>query len=117
MKEIENYINSFDNENIKIKLNELYSIFTSLMPKNANETISYGIPTFTINNINIIHFGGAKNHVAIYPGSEIVESLQNEIAKLNLDYSKGTIKFKLDHNLPKEFIAKITKIRLSKITN
>lgn len=75
----------------------------------AAERISYGIPTFW-NGENIIHFGGAKNHIGLYPGSEAVVVFADRLQ--GYPTSKGTIQFPLDRPIPYELIAEITDYRV-----
>ncbi len=110
---IQAYIKSFADPKVQLKLSQLYQLLLSLIPAEAERQISYGIPTFKLKGKNLIHFGGAKNHVAIYPGAAAVEQFSSELQKLNLDSSKGTIKFKLEQDLPAELIQKIVKFKLA----
>jgi uncharacterized protein YdhG (YjbR/CyaY superfamily) len=114
MEEVANYINSFEDALVKAKLNELYKLLSSLVPKEAVQTISYGIPTFKLKGKNLIHFGGAKNHVAIYPGAEPIAYFAEELK--NFKTSKGTIQFKLSEKLPNKLIEEIVKFRLDKLS-
>jgi uncharacterized protein YdhG (YjbR/CyaY superfamily) len=75
----------------------------------AKEAIAYGIPTFKLNG-NLVHFGGYKNHVSFYPGSEAIEIFKKELAEY--ECSKGTIKFPLGKPIPYALVAEITKYRV-----
>ena len=113
MEEVANYVNSFKDAQVKAKLNELYILLSSLVPKEAIQTISYGIPTFKFKGKNLIHFGGAKNHVAIYPGAEPIAHFAKELEGFKT--SKGTIQFKLNEKLPNKLIEEIIKFRLDRL--
>lgn len=114
MEEIANYIAGFDDEQVRAKLNELYKLLLGLVPKESVRTISYGIPTFKLKGKNLIHFGGAKNHVAIYPGAEPISHFAKELEGFTT--SKGTIQFKLNEKLPNKLIAEIIKFSLEKLS-
>jgi len=114
MEEVANYINSFEDALVKAKLNELYKLLSSLVPREATEVISYGIPTFKFKSKNLIHFGGAKSHVAIYPGAEPIAYFTEELK--NFKTSKGTVQFKLSEKLPNKLIEEIVKFRLDKLS-
>lgn len=77
----------------------------------SKEAIAYGIPTFKLNG-NLVHFGGYKNHIGFYPGSEAIEEFKNELE--NYECSKGTIKFPLNKPIPYDLVTKITKYRVQK---
>jgi uncharacterized protein YdhG (YjbR/CyaY superfamily) len=72
----------------------------------AEEAIKYQIPTFVLKG-NLIHFGGYKNHIGLYPGSKPVEEFKDELSRYEV--SKGTIRFPLDKPIPLGLISKITK--------
>jgi len=114
MEEIADYINSFEDTEVKAKLNEIYKLLSNLLPKEAIQTISYGIPTFKFKGKNLIHFGGAKNHVAIYPGAEPIAYFNEKLKKFKT--SEGTIRFKLNEKLPNKLIEEIIKFNLGKIS-
>ncbi len=75
----------------------------------AVERIRYGIPTFWQGE-NVIHFGGAKNHVGLYPGAEAIVVFADRLA----DYqtAKGSIQFPLNRPIPYDLIADITEYRV-----
>lgn len=75
----------------------------------ANEKISYGIPTFTFHG-NLVHFGGFKDHIGFFPGGAGVANFQSKLK--GYETSKGTIRFPLDKPLPLDLITKITKFRV-----
>ena len=72
----------------------------------AEEAIKYQIPTFVLNG-NLIHFGGYKNHIGLYPGSRAIEEFKQELVRYKL--SKGTVQLPLDKPMPTGLITKITK--------
>jgi uncharacterized protein YdhG (YjbR/CyaY superfamily) len=71
----------------------------------ATEAISYQIPTFKLNNKNLIHFAAFKNHVSVYPAPRSAPEFETELAKYK--GGKGTIRFPLDEKVPFEMISRI----------
>lgn len=61
----------------------------------AEETISYGMPTFKYHNQYLIYFGAFKKHMSIFP---------------------GTIKFTVDNPIPELVIKAIIHNRLKQIS-
>jgi len=104
-KDIDEYLANFSGDT-RQKLDTMRQIIKEVAPE-ATEKISYGIPTFTLNGKNLVHFAGYERHVGFYPGSRPVKDFEKELT----DYktSKGTIQFPLDKPLPEELITKITK--------
>ncbi|MBI1407481.1 MAG: DUF1801 domain-containing protein [Caulobacter sp.] len=76
----------------------------------AEEVISYDIPTFRIGGRSVVHYAGWKRHYSIYPvGDAVRTELAAELA--GLEISKGTIKFRLDEPVPVELIGRIARLR------
>jgi uncharacterized protein YdhG (YjbR/CyaY superfamily) len=75
----------------------------------AEETIKYGIPTFTLSG-NLVHFGGYKSHIGFYPAPSGIEAFADEIAPYKA--AKGTLQFALDKPIPYKLITKIVKFRI-----
>ncbi len=75
----------------------------------ASEKISYGIPTFYLHG-NLVHFGGFKDHIGLFPTALGVEAFKQELGAYAV--SKGTIRFPLDKPLPLSLISKIVKFRV-----
>ena len=107
-KNIDVYISGFPTETQKI-LEQIRTTIKKTVPE-ADETISYGIPTFNLNGTYLIYFAGYKNHVSIYPaprGHEVFKSLL-----AHYKGGKGTVQFPLDKPIPFTLIVKILKFRL-----
>jgi uncharacterized protein YdhG (YjbR/CyaY superfamily) len=105
------YISGFPKE-IQKMLQEMRAEISNAAPK-AEETIKYGIPTFTLNG-NLVHFGGFKNHIGFYPAPSGIEAFKKELSVYN--GAKGSIQFPLDKPLPLALIRKIVMYRVKKNT-
>jgi uncharacterized protein YdhG (YjbR/CyaY superfamily) len=66
------------------------------------ESISYGIPTFSIGGRPVVYLGGWKKHISVYPLPELDETLEPQLAPYLS--GKGTAKFPLDKPIPHELI-------------
>lgn len=75
----------------------------------ANEAISYGLPTFRLNG-NLVHFGAAAKHCAFYPGA-VMEAFADRLA--GFETAKGTIRFQPDAPLPPDLVADIVRHRVA----
>ena len=75
----------------------------------AEETISYGIPTFKLKG-NLVHYAGYKNHIGFYPGAAGIETFKDELSEYKL--SKGTVQFPIDKPIPFDLINKIVEFRV-----
>jgi len=75
----------------------------------AEETINYGIPTFTLKG-NLVHFAGFKNHIGFYPTPSGIEKFKKELSVYK--GAKGSVQFPLDKPIPYGLISKIVKFRV-----
>ncbi len=110
-KNIDSYIRSFPAD-IKKRLEEVRKTIRAAAPK-AQEKIGYGIPTFTINGKNLVHFGGFKSHIGFYPAPSGITAFKKELSQY--EGAKGSIKFPLDKPLPLTLIKKIVEYRMKEV--
>ncbi len=75
----------------------------------AQETISYQIPAFTLHG-QLVYFAAFKNHIGFYPP---ITGGDQQFKKAIAVYAgpKGNLKFPLDQPIPYPLIEKIVKIR------
>ncbi len=104
---IENYISAFPKETQKI-LQQVRSAIRKAAPA-AEETINYGIPTFTLNG-NLVHFAGYENHIGFYPTPSAIEAFKKELSIYK--GAKGSVQFPIDKPMPLALITKIVKYRV-----
>ncbi len=76
----------------------------------AGEKIGYGLPTFTLNGRNLVHFGAFKQHIGFYPAPSGLDQFQDELAAYA--GSKGAVRFPLDQPIPYDLVRKITAFRV-----
>jgi len=104
---IDEYISGFPEETQKL-LRQVRASIKEAAPE-AAETISYGIPTFTLAG-NLVHFAAFKNHIGFYPTSSGIEKFKEELSIY--EGAKGSVKFPIDKPLPLGLISKIVKFRV-----
>ena len=104
MNPIKKYIAEQD-ETIRPRLEDVYKVISDAMP-NAEERISWGMPTFWERR-NIIHFAAAKKHIGLYPGPEAIEFFADRLQ----DYktSKGAIQLPNNKELPLDLIKDLSR--------
>ena len=108
-KSMDEYIATFPDETQKI-LKEVRATIKAAVPE-AGETISYGIPTFTLNGKYLIYFAGWKKHISIYPIPIGTEAFNKQVSQYV--EGKGTLKFPMDKPLPLKLITKIVRLRVN----
>lgn len=82
----------------------------SVMPADAVEVISYGIPAFRRGKILVWYAAFAK-HCSLFPTAEILEEFKSELKPYKV--SKGTVQFPLDESVPVGLIKRMVKARLA----
>lgn len=76
----------------------------------AEETISYQIPTFTLNGAYLIYFAGFKKHVSVYPAP--IGSAEFAAEMSVYGSGKGTAKFPLGKPIPFDLITRMVEFRI-----
>lgn len=109
---INEYISLFPQEQ-QSKLIELRDIINEAAPE-AQEKISWNMPTFVQNGSNLVHFASQKNHIGFHVGASTVQAFKNEL--LDYHYSKGTIHLPNAQPLPHELIQAIVHFRAERST-
>jgi uncharacterized protein YdhG (YjbR/CyaY superfamily) len=104
---IDEYIAGFPLATQKLLL-QVRSTIQKAAP-NAEEKISYAMPTFYLRG-NLVHFAAYKNHIGFYPAPLGLKAFAAEIAKFK--NSKGAVQFPIDKPLPLVLITKIVKYRV-----
>jgi uncharacterized protein YdhG (YjbR/CyaY superfamily) len=102
---IDEYISGFPGE-VQALLEKIRAIVKKAAPK-AQETISYGIPTFTLRDTYLIYFAAYKKHIAIYPVPTGNDEFNEEVSAYRR--GKGTLQFPLDKPFPYALLRKIVK--------
>ena len=106
--DVDGYIATFPTD-VQELLNKVRATIKKAAPK-AEEVIKYGIPTYVLNG-NLIHFGGFKNHIGVYPTPSGIEEFKKELSAYT--GSKGAIQFPLNKPFPYSLLTKIVKYRIS----
>jgi uncharacterized protein YdhG (YjbR/CyaY superfamily) len=100
---IDDYISSFP-EDVQIILEEVRRTIRNAVPT-ADETISYQIPTITLNGKYLVYFAAWKHHIGLYPIPTADEAFEQELAPYRA--GKGTVRFPLRKPIPYDFIERL----------
>ena len=106
-KNIDEYIAGFPTEVQKI-LKKIRVTIRKAAP-DAEETISYQMPTFTLKG-NLVHFAAYQKHIGLYPAPRGIEKFKKELSVY--EGAKGTVRFPLDKPIPYGLIGRIVKFRV-----
>ena len=106
---VDEYIASQPKESQRV-LRRVRTILRGALPKSAEESISYQIPTYKIDGRAVIYFAGWKTHYSLYPlGEHVTTTLAKELAPYEV--AKGTVRFPLAERTPTHLIQRIAKLR------
>jgi len=93
---------------VQLILQRVRRIIRTAVPE-AEEVISYQIPTYKLNGKYVVYFAGWKEHYSLYPASaRLVAALEDELAPYQVN--KGTIRFPLSRPVPAKLIGRIAKL-------
>jgi uncharacterized protein YdhG (YjbR/CyaY superfamily) len=97
-------------EPARTTLNKVRAVIRSVVPPEATEGISYGIPMFSYKGM-LAGFAAFSDHCSLFPGAGPTVEFKNELK--NFQTSKGTIRFAPDRPLPATLLKKIVKARIA----
>ena len=103
---IDEYIEAFP-EDIQSILQKMRKTIRRAAPE-AEETISYQIPTFKLNG-NLVHFAAFSDHISFFPTSSPREAFKKELSKYK--GGKGTIQFPIEEPIPYDLVKRIVIFR------
>ncbi len=106
-KSIDEYVAGFSPE-IQAILQRIRATIHKVAPE-AQETISYQIPAFTLNG-TLVYFAAFKNHIGFYPPISGDARLEKAISPYAGE--KGNLRFPLDQPMPYRLIERIVKLRV-----
>jgi uncharacterized protein YdhG (YjbR/CyaY superfamily) len=91
-------------------LEKVRAAIRSAVPREAVETISYGMPAFRHNGV-LVWFAAFSDHCSLFPTASVIEAFQKELK--GYPTSKGTIQFPTDKPLPTALVKKLVKARVA----
>src|SRR5882724_8880027 len=95
-KDIDEYIAGFPID-VQEMLDKIRMTIRKAAP-DAEETISYQIPTFTLKGKYLVYFAAFKKHIGLYPAPRGNEKFKKELSVY--EGGKGTVRFPLDKPIP-----------------
>lgn len=106
---IDEYIRTFPAE-VQRELEKVRKTIQEVAPE-ATEAIRYQMPTFRLNEKNLVHFAAFKNRIGFYPIPSGIEAFKKESSQYK--QGKGSVQFPLDKPVPYELVKKIVRFRVA----
>ncbi len=110
---VDGYIASFPPE-VQVRLEALRKTIRDVLP-DAEELISYQIPTYKLRGGYVVYFAAWKKHYSLYPATDhLVEAFKDDLAPYEVN-DKGTIRFSLTERVPVQLIARLARFRANEL--
>jgi uncharacterized protein YdhG (YjbR/CyaY superfamily) len=106
-KNFDDYADRFP-KNVRQLLQKMRLTIKKAAPQ-AKETISYGIPAFTLNGM-LVWFAAFRNHIGLYPRASAISAFKKELSAYKK--AKGSVQFPLDQPLPLALVSRMVKFRV-----
>jgi uncharacterized protein YdhG (YjbR/CyaY superfamily) len=95
-------------------LNRVRNAIRGAVPE-AEESISYKIPTYKLDGERLLYFAGWKQHYSLYPATKrLLAALEDDLKAHEV--VKSTVRFSLAEPVPVRLIAKMAKFRAKEIS-
>jgi uncharacterized protein YdhG (YjbR/CyaY superfamily) len=96
-------------------LEEMRKRILSIVPE-AEQTIKYNMPTFTLNGKAFVCLDAFKKHLGYFPYSgQITKQVTDELEAAGYKWSSGGIQFKIDEPIAMPLLNKLIQLRLREI--
>lgn len=94
-------------------LSRLRATLEAILPT-ADQTISYGVPTFKVRGKGVAGFASFARHCSYLPMSgSVTAGLSDQLA--GYETTKGSVKFPVDQPLPEPLVRALVEARLSEL--
>lgn len=91
-------------------LETLRAAIGSVMPKDAVETISYGIPAFRRERI-LVWYAAFSSHCSLFPTAAVIEQFRDELK--GFATARGTVQFPSSKPIPIRLVKKLVRTRMA----
>jgi len=92
-------------------LQKVRATIRSVLPSEATEALSYGMPAFRYKGA-LVAYAAFKDHCSFFPmQASLIDSMKDELKSYRT--AKGTLQFPLDKPLPPTLLKKMVKARVA----
>ena len=107
---VDDYISSFPVDVQQVL--EAVRLAIRVAAPGTEETISYQMPTITLNGKYLVYFGGWKHHIGLYPVPKLDDVLEREVSKYRS--AKDTLRFPLGEPVPYDLVTRVVSYVMEK---
>jgi uncharacterized protein YdhG (YjbR/CyaY superfamily) len=91
-------------DDVRARVEEVRRVVHEVVP-DAGETISYAMPTFTLDDQPLLHVAAWKQHIGLYPLPVLDAELDAEVAPFR--GTKDTMRLPHSRPLPRDLVARV----------
>lgn len=102
---IEGYIETFPKD-VQSILEKMRQTIKRVVPE-AEETVSYQIPTFKLNGSSLVHFAAFRKRIGLHPPAP--KEFKKEVS--SYEGPKGNLRFPTDKPIPYDLVTRIVLFR------
>lgn len=99
-------------EAARSNFDKLRAAVLSVVPAEAAETISYGIPAIRHGGV-VVWYAAFAGHCSLFPTAAVIDAFKSELK--GYVTSKGTIQFPVDEPVPVALVKRIVKARVAQV--
>lgn len=100
---VDDYIDSFPAD-VSARLTQVRRTIKDVAPTTA-ETMSYQMPTVTLDGKYLVYFAAWKNHLGLYPIPPLSDALEDEVAPYRA--AKDSVRFPFRTPIPYDLIGRV----------
>ncbi len=100
---VDAYIESFPDA-VRSVLDNVRAVIRRVIP-DVEESISYGMPTFSVDGRYLVYLAGWKKHISLHAVPDLSASLETEVAAYRS--GRGTVKFAFSRPIPLDLVERI----------
>jgi uncharacterized protein YdhG (YjbR/CyaY superfamily) len=110
MTPVDDYLVALDDD-VRERMAELRALVHRVVP-GAGERISYGMPTFTLDDQPLVHLAAWKKHIALYPLPELPPGLAEQVAPWRA--AKDALRLPHDRPLPLDLVTAVVEVLIAR---
>ena len=111
--DVDSYLAALDDTK-RTTLENLRQCLRDVLPDDAEECISYGMPAFKVRGRTVAGFAAFKNHLSYLPHSgSVLPALAAELT--GYEQTKGSLHFAVDSPLPRALVEKLVAVRMQEL--
>jgi len=101
--DVDGYVSACPEE-VRLILQDIRRAVRRALPA-SGETLSYAMPTVTLDGVPLMYFAAWKRHIGVYPVPPAQGALERELAPYRA--AKDTVRFPLSRPVPYELIERL----------